>query len=189
MLSTLTLTPLTEACLPQIIALDQVCLGGFWAPAAYQRELASDRSILLGVFAQANLVAMGCLWSIVEEAHITLLAVHPDQRRRGLGSLLLWSLLNQARGLGLAWATLEVRVSNTPALNLYGQYGFKEVGRRRGYYPDTGEDGLVLWRSGLNQPEFVDSLNGQWRRCEINLKVQGWTLQAEPGLVTILRSD
>ncbi len=100
------------------------------------------------------LIGIGCLWAILEEAHIIMLAIHPQFQRQGLGQALLWALLKSACDRQLERSTLEVRDSNLAAFSLYKKFGFKEAGRRKRYYEDTGEDALVMWRSGLEKPEF-----------------------------------
>ncbi len=90
-------------------------------------------------------------WVVADEMHILNLAVHPRHRRRGIARRLLTEGLNQARSLGAAVAWLEVRPSNSPALNLYASLGFQEVGRRPLYYDDTQEDAILLaryWEKG-----------------------------------------
>ncbi|MEG4368830.1 ribosomal protein S18-alanine N-acetyltransferase [Microcoleus sp. B4b_D2] len=101
-----------------------------------------------------TLIGIGCLWAILEEAHITMLAVHPQFQRQGLGQALLLALLKSACERQLERATLEVRDSNLAAVSLYKKFGFKEAGLRKRYYEDTGEDALVMWRSALEKPEF-----------------------------------
>ncbi len=143
---------LTFADLSAILELDQACFGGLWTLEGYQRELDSPNSELLGIFspvASPKLLAMGCFWSILEEAHITILAVHPQYHRQGLGQALLHFLLKTASDRGLERATLEVRASNLAAISLYQKFGFKTAGRRRHYYQDNGEDALVLWLPDL----------------------------------------
>jgi [ribosomal protein S18]-alanine N-acetyltransferase len=83
-------------------------------------------------------------WLAAEEMHILNLAIHPDQRRQGIARKLLSEALEQTRAQGARVAWLEVRPSNTAARVLYESFGFKEVGRRRGYYDDTKEDALLL---------------------------------------------
>ncbi len=83
-------------------------------------------------------------WVAAGEMHILNLAVHPHWRRRGVARLLLTAGLGRARGQGARTAWLEVRPSNRPALALYESLGFVPVGRRPGYYEDTGEDALIL---------------------------------------------
>ena len=105
-----------------------------------------------------TLIGLGCLWAILEEAHITILAIDPRFQGRGLGQALLWALLKSACDRQLERATLEVRSSNLTAISLYQKFGFQQAGRRRGYYEDTGEDALIFWRGGLHHPEFEEDL-------------------------------
>ena len=86
----------------------------------------------------------GGFWMLVDEAHVSTLAVRSDVRGHGLGELLLLGLLEEARRNGALTATLEVRVSNAAARALYTKYGFEQVGRRKNYYQDNGEDALIL---------------------------------------------
>ncbi|HBB30286.1 MAG TPA: ribosomal-protein-alanine N-acetyltransferase [Cyanobacteria bacterium UBA8803] len=128
---------------------------------------------------QNLLVGLGCFWSILEEAHITILAVHPNYQRQGLGQLLLYALLRDAKRHQLEWATLEVKPSNQAALSLYQKFGFTEAGRRRRYYKDTGEDALILWRSGLPSQEFEETLANCYRQVVPRLAQWGWQLENE----------
>ncbi|OCR00729.1 ribosomal-protein-alanine N-acetyltransferase [Oscillatoriales cyanobacterium USR001] len=105
-----------------------------------------------------TLIGLACLWAILGEGHITMLGIHPDYQGQGFGKTLLYSLLKLAHQRQLEWATLEVRASNFAAISLYQKFGFKEAGRRRGYYQEPEEDALILWRSGLQQPEFEEDL-------------------------------
>jgi [ribosomal protein S18]-alanine N-acetyltransferase len=159
---------LTPPQVPAIVALDQICLGGLWTKAGYLREIESDRSTLLILHlqeeeAQTQMIGMACLWSIMEEAHITLLGIHPDHRYQGLGQLLLLSLLKDAIARQLAWATLEVNEHNLAAINLYQKYGFQVAGKRKNYYQPTGDDALVLWLKGI-QEDTVKSNLIQWQQ-------------------------
>lgn len=185
--------------LPAVLELDAQCFGQLWTREGYQRELDSPNSTLLALTCSASLTAtadtdhsvtetegqrhsvrllgLGCLWSILEEAHITMLAVHPSYRRQGFGQVLLQALLTVAQQQGLERATLEVRASNQSALSLYQKFGFQEVGRRRRYYPDTGEDGLILWLNGLQQAEFVQKLRQWQQQSDARLVQAKWRLQ------------
>jgi ribosomal-protein-alanine N-acetyltransferase len=157
----LQLKPPTTEQLPHLCALDQICLGGIWTLEGYQRELQSPNSTLLVLSLPAkngqeeSIIGCGCFWAILEEAHLTLLAVHPEYQGQGLGQLLLYTLLKNAQERGLERATLEVRASNQEALSLYKKFGFKIAGRRKGYYQKTGEDALILWRGDLHYPDFL----------------------------------
>jgi ribosomal-protein-alanine N-acetyltransferase len=176
----LELKPLTRDWLGTMLELDYLCFGGLWTLEGYQRELDSPNSNLLGLFGSAHhpsgALGMGCLWAILEEAHITILAVHPHYRRRGFGKVLLLALLMAAVERGLERATLEVRASNSSALSLYREFGFKTAGRRRGYYRDSGEDALILWRSDLQAPEFQKSLDSWQSSIGNRLAADGWEI-------------
>jgi [ribosomal protein S18]-alanine N-acetyltransferase len=171
--------PQTEQ-LNQVIELDKSCLGGLWTLEGYQRELDSPNSSLL-ILSLASpheqIIGCGCFWAILEEAHITLLMVHPDYQGRGLGELLLYALLDDACKRQLERATLEVRVSNEVAISLYKKFGFQVAGRRKGYYQTTGEDALILWRGDLHQPEFVRELETWRERISDRLAQNGWQLK------------
>jgi len=84
-------------------------------------------------------------WFVTDELHITNLAVAPSRRRSGAAEALLSHALGEAVQSGAKWCQLEVRASNTPARVLYGKFGFRGIGIRRGYYQD-GEDAVVMGR-------------------------------------------
>lgn len=169
----LALQPLAHDDIQAAVNLDQRCLGGLWTASGYQREIDSPNSDLLGLFLnsfeqeqeqhQSKLIGLACLWAILDEAHITLLAVDPAYRGQGLGKTLLYALLVAAWQRNMEWATLEVRVSNQMAIRLYEKFGFESVGQRRGYYQDTGEDALILWHKGIRRSEFQTFLK-QWQQ-------------------------
>ena len=105
---------------------------------------------------QASIIGFAGLWLMVDEAHITTIAIHPDYRGRGLGELELASLIDIAVQIGAKWVTLEVRVSNYIAQNLYRKYGFREAGMRHRYYSDNQEDALIMWTEEISSPSYVE---------------------------------
>lgn len=172
--------------LPEVVALDQRNLGGLWSLSGYQREIESPNSDLL-VLQQVPhtalgedsppppILGVGCAWAILEECHITLLAIDQPYRGQGLGQALLFTLLNCAHQRQLERATLEVRPSNAAALQLYRKFGFRDVGRRRHYYSD-GEDGLILWRGGLQLLTFQMTLQEMRPQIDHHLQQHNWQL-------------
>ncbi len=131
--------------LPACLALDQRALGGLWTAAQWSSELQEPRRPCWGLLEGEQLIAVACGWLVVDELHITVVAVDPARQRQGLGRQVLERLLEQAAALGAAHATLEVAASNGAALALYGRCGFSTAGVRRGYYRN-GDDALVQWR-------------------------------------------
>ncbi len=89
------------------------------------------------------------MWQVCDEGHITNIAVHPEFRQGGIGSVMMESLISHARNSGIVSMTLEVRKSNVPAQKLYRKYKFEEGGFRKAYYADNNEDALIMWRNGL----------------------------------------
>ncbi|MFN7630780.1 MAG: ribosomal protein S18-alanine N-acetyltransferase [Cyanobacteriota bacterium] len=134
--------------LADCLALDRLALGGLWSERQWHRELIEPGRPVVGVRDRGHLVALASGWLVVDELHITAIAVHPHRRRQGLGRQVLRALLHHAMGAGADRATLEVARDNAAAIGLYTALEFREVGVRRGYYRN-GDDALILWRKLL----------------------------------------
>lgn len=117
-----------------------------WSYDSFKRELKNKLASYLVVIMDNRVLAYGGIWVILEEAHITNIAVHPDYRCKGIGETLLNALLDKAYARGAKEITLEVRVSNLPAQWLYKKLGFSEEGIRKNYYEDNKEDALIMWK-------------------------------------------
>lgn len=100
------------------------------------------------------IVGYGGFWLVADEAHISTLAVAKKHRGKGLGELLLISMMEQAISMHAAIVTLEVRVSNQVAQNLYRKYGFVITGTRPRYYRDNEEDAHIMTVEGIATPEY-----------------------------------
>jgi len=137
-------TPLGAEHLEDCLELDRASLGGLWSRSQWQRELEEPTRPGVGLYMGSELVAMACGWLILDELHITLVAVAPVWQRRGFGQQALQELLAAGRSGGASRATLEVAAGNGAALGLYGAAGFRTAGIRRGYYRN-GDDALIQW--------------------------------------------
>jgi ribosomal-protein-alanine N-acetyltransferase len=137
--------PLAPADLEACLGLDQASLGGLWSADHWRTELGEEARPGLGLWLGSELVAMACGWLVVDELHITLVAVAPLRRRRGYGRRVLEALLDRGRESGAERATLEVAAGNGGACCLYAAAGFRLAGVRRGYYRN-GDDALIQWR-------------------------------------------
>jgi [ribosomal protein S18]-alanine N-acetyltransferase len=180
-MKSLKIKPAIAEDIDEIVALDKLCFDNIWSKEGYLREIDSPNSSLLLLWVQEAQVqpitiGIGCLWSIVEEAHITLLGIHPKYQGQGLGMFLFHHLLQDGVKRNLERATLEVKTTNQPAINLYQKFGFKVAGRRNNYYPKTGEDALIFWLNSLNKPDFSHKLDSwQFEICD-RLKSQYFDL-------------
>jgi len=131
--------------LDEVVAIERLSFTLPWSRGAFLYEMEQNRVARCWVLRESeHVIGYVCLWEIGDEVHVTNIAVHPESRRRGLGRTLLSSVLDDARQRRLRVVGLEVRPSNHEALGMYDSFGFKVVGRRKGYYYDTGEDALVM---------------------------------------------
>lgn len=116
-----------------------------WSRESFRMELQENRCALYMVLTHDDIaVAYGGAWVVIDEGHVTNIAVHPDYRGLGYGEAVTRSLMAQCAHVGVEWMTLEVRKSNAVAQNLYAKLGFAPVGLRKGYYEDNGEDALIM---------------------------------------------
>jgi ribosomal-protein-alanine N-acetyltransferase len=130
-----------------------------------------------------SIVGYAGIWVMTDEAHVTTIASHPEARGQGVGEFLLVALIHRGIEVGARWMTLEVRASNTVAQNLYRKYTFKEMGVRRRYYSDNGEDALVMWTDALDSDSFQAAMDENERKlaerlgaAEVRLGNRVWSL-------------
>jgi ribosomal-protein-alanine N-acetyltransferase len=159
----------------EVMPIERVAFPSPWPASAYRYELTQNdlssylvlrqrhpragdlRSSLLGLMGRtrrARILGYGGFWLILDEGHISTIAVHPDWRGRGLGELLLVSLMDAAILRGAGELTLEVRVSNLVAQNMYRKYGFVQVGVRKRYYHDNNEDAWIMTTPRIDEAAF-----------------------------------
>ena len=144
-MSSLSIEPMRPGDLDEVVAIERSSFGMPWSRGAFLYEIEQNRVARCWVLREdESIVAYLCLWEIGDELHITNVAVHPKLRRRGFARRLLGATLEDARTRHLRAVTLEVRPTNDEARTLYESFGFRVVGRRRGYYYDTGEDALIM---------------------------------------------
>ncbi len=130
------------------LELDSQALDGLWSKSQWARELSDSKRISLGIINCSELIALGCGWLVVDEVQINALAVHPDHRGLGLGTMMIKALLQKAKTNGVTHASLEVKSTNIIARSLYQKLGFHIAGLRSNYYKD-GSDALILKTSLL----------------------------------------
>jgi [ribosomal protein S18]-alanine N-acetyltransferase len=145
--------------IPAVLEIEQASFTTPWPPEAFHQELRHNRFARYEVARQGGaVVGYAGVWLMVDEAHITTFAVHPDWRRQGVGSRLMLAMLVVAEELGADRMTLEVRVSNTAAQALYQAHGFAIAGRRERYYTDDGEDAYIMTTPPLGSAAMRESM-------------------------------
>jgi ribosomal-protein-alanine N-acetyltransferase len=137
--------PLTYSDLPRVVAIERRAFPTPWSLSMFVLELSKTDGVCLGARLDGKLTGFLICARYDEAFHLMNIAVDPDHRREGLGRGLIDALIERVGED--ANITLEVRVSNSPAIALYESYGFRGVGTRRRYYSDTGEDAIIMWRA------------------------------------------
>ncbi len=192
--------PMALTDLDQVMEIEQASFSLPWSVRAYRYEITENRHSTMVVVRAAPpagrwparwlrrfrrfragqpgpVLGYAGFWLLVDEAHVATIAVHPRWRRRGLGELLLLSLLERGDRLGARRATLEVRVSNQAAQGLYRKYGFEVESRQRHYYSDNNEDAYLMATPPFDTPTFQANLDR--RRRELYARLQA-TAAADP---------
>ena len=144
-----TFEKLSREHLDYVLEIEKLSFKTPWTRHAFLHEIGFHGSIFEVVKIDGRLAGYGGFWLIIDEVHISNVAIHPEFRRKGLGRTLLIHLLEQAVERGATKATLEVRRSNEAALNLYGSFGFEVIGVWKNYYSDENEDALIMWNGDL----------------------------------------
>ncbi len=162
--------PMEKSDIDAVIALEEQAYGQHhWSKESFLGELSNDLASYFSVFNEnGELVAYCGCWKILEEAHITTIAVLPEYRRKHIAEVLLKTIIDECYRDMVKFITLEVRVSNLPAKGLYEKYGFKSLGTRKGYYQDNNEDALIMWTENIFYDKFkslfeanIKNLNGK----------------------------
>jgi len=141
--------------IPHICEIEQEAFTTPWSAGAFHNELTSNHFAHYTVMMVDGVIAgYGGMWLIMDEAHVTNIAISGRFRGRKLGVSLVHQLQSKARSLGAVRMTLEVRASNYVAQRLYDKMGFQYAGVRKGYYTDNNEDAIIMWADlpDTNQP-------------------------------------
>ncbi|AJQ28344.1 MULTISPECIES: ribosomal protein S18-alanine N-acetyltransferase [Pelosinus] len=128
-----------------VLAVEQQSFTTPWSREGFVNEMNNELSYYLVMVEAGKIIGYAGMWLIVDEAHVTNVAILPTYRGKRLGERLMSALLEHAKNRGAVRMTLEVRASNTVAQGLYSKFGFTSQGRRRNYYTDTKEDALIMW--------------------------------------------
>jgi [ribosomal protein S18]-alanine N-acetyltransferase len=135
-----------EEDIDQILKIEELSFATPWTRQSFENELNLNQfAVYLVLEKEGKIVGYCGMWLIVDEAHITNIAVLPEFRGQKLGEGILRMIMEVAKKRGAKSMTLEVRVSNTVAQSLYRKLGFMNGGIRKNYYTDNYEDALVMW--------------------------------------------
>lgn len=148
----LTIRPMEVGDIAAVADLEAAVYPQPWAPAVFEDELRQPGRVYLVAVGEGAIVGYGGLMVVLDDAHVTTLAVNPDARRHRLGTRLMLDLVEHGLALGGRHLTLEVRMSNTGAQRLYSRFGLAPVGVRKDYYRD--EDALIMWATDIHEDDY-----------------------------------
>jgi len=148
--------PMRMTDVPQVHAIDCAVSAIPWPRHMVHAELGKPGTVDVVCAIGHEVVGFVMASRYADVWHVLNVAVRPDHWRRGIGRLMLVDVLDRVQALPNLGVTLEVRVSNAPAIALYRQLGFIERGIRPGYYTDNNEDALIMWRDGTPD-DWADS--------------------------------
>ncbi len=151
-----TLRPLDPSDLDAVIEVEAASFVEPWSRNAFADEIAQPTRRYVVAELGNVLSGYGGIMIVGEDAHVVTLAVAPGHREKGVASRLMIELIRQARAAGARHLTLEVRESNTAAIELYRKFGFQPAGTRKGYY--TGENAVVMWAIDIDSADYQQTL-------------------------------
>ncbi|MBT9583063.1 ribosomal protein S18-alanine N-acetyltransferase [bacterium] len=152
---------MTSADIEAVRCLEKEAFTTTWQEEAFANELAHNRTATYLVLRapDGNLAGYAGFWLVLDEAHVTSIAVHPDYRGRQLGKQLMHAMVSRAAQLGALWMTLEVRADNPAAQQMYRRFGFARVGIRPKYY-EGSVDAWIMWAGNLQSESYQQRLAG-----------------------------
>ena len=135
--------------------LERRCYTLPWSSSAYVTEVGNSNAYYtVAVLPSGAIAGYAGMWVIMDELHMTTIAVDPSVRGLKIGERLLIDIIEVGISRGAERATLEVRERNTVAHNLYVKYGFEDVAVRKNYYSDNGENAIIMWANDLMLPPY-----------------------------------
>lgn len=157
----LKIRPMIHSDINEIVEIEEESYGcHHWSKESFFNELSNDVAhYFCAIDESGKLLGYIGTWQIIEEAHITNISVKPEYRRKKIGEALLYQAIEDCYKNGIKYITLEVRVSNEKAINLYSKYGFKSLGTRKEYYQDNNEDALIMWTENIFYDKFKSLYN------------------------------
>ena len=165
--------PMQSSDVPDVAQIEAMAYGNHhWSRDSFYSEINNKvAKYYTARYSDGKIVGYIGTWHIIDEAHITTIAVHPEFLRQHVGEALIVKMLEDCYNEFIKYITLEVRVSNIPAIKLYEKYGFKSLGTRKGYYQDNNEDALIMWTENIFYDKFKSVYEENCKNLENLIKV------------------
>ena len=155
-LADITILPMTKDDIEDVVKIESEAYGKHhWAKSSFYDEMSNNLAKYYSAKTKdGKLVGYAGTWHIIDEGHITTIAVKKEYLRNHIGEALIQKIIDDCYKNNIKYLTLEVRVSNIPAIKLYEKYGFQSLGTRKAYYQDNNEDALIMWTENIFYDKF-----------------------------------
>ena len=155
-LPTISITKMTSDDIENVVTIEAEAYGEHhWSKSSFYDEMQNNLAkYYVAKTPEGELVGYAGTWHIIDEGHITTIAVKKSHRRKHIGEAIITKIVDDCYKEGIKYLTLEVRVSNNSAISLYSKYGFNSLGTRKGYYQDNNEDALIMWTENIFYDKF-----------------------------------
>lgn len=155
-LSDITISAMTRDDVEAVVEIESEAYGKHhWAKSSFYDEMSNNLAkYYTAKLPSGELAGYAGTWHIIDEGHITTIAVKKEYLRNHIGEAIIQRIIEDCYKNNIKYLTLEVRVSNIPAIKLYEKYGFKSLGTRKGYYQDNNEDALIMWTENIFYDKF-----------------------------------
>lgn len=147
---------MTKEDIEDVISIEAEAYGEHhWSKSSFYDEMQNNLAkYYVAKTLTGEVVGYAGTWHIIDEGHITTIAVKKSYFRKHIGEAMILKILEDCYSAKIKYLTLEVRSSNIPAINLYTKYGFNSLGTRKGYYQDNNEDALIMWTENIFHEKF-----------------------------------
>lgn len=173
-LSEIFIKNMTKDDVESVIAIEEEAYGKHhWAKASFYDEMSNNLAkYYVAKTRDGEIIGYAGTWHIIDEGHITTIAVKKDYLRNHIGEALIHQIVEDCYKDKVKYLTLEVRVSNEPAIKLYEKYGFQSLGTRKGYYQDNNEDALIMWTENIFYDKFKEKYNANIEKLKTLIEIK-----------------
>ena len=172
-ISEIVINNMTKNDVESVIKIEEEAYGKHhWAKSSFYDEMSNNLARYYVAKTKENeIVGYAGTWHIIDEGHITTIAVKNDYLRNHIGEAIIHQIIEDCYKEGIKYLTLEVRVSNIPAIKLYEKYGFQSLGTRKGYYQDNNEDALIMWTENIFYEKFKTMYKANCEKLKNIIKI------------------
>ncbi len=172
-ISEINIEKMTKDDVETVVKIEEEAYGKHhWAKSSFYDEMSNNLAkYYVAKLPGGEIVGYAGTWHIIDEGHITTIAVKNGYLRNHIGESIIKAIIDDCYKNNIKYLTLEVRVSNTAAIKLYEKYGFQSLGTRKGYYQDNGEDALIMWTENIFYEKFKSLFQNNCKALENIIKI------------------